>query len=240
MEILLDSTIRDWVLIPLFIVVFLAGMLRIILSHLMDSKQDQDKNDTYVQEVILRSEKLKKNRKILSETSFKNRRAYFCKANVGILHKEFENNSMPMFMDPSSQLGMIKKNAAYGITTMLLLNWVSSFCSGCILAKIPFPLTQKFRSMLQRGVELSALDVTYVSSSSLYFLMMFSMNGILGLTMGDINKDKFENMEMAMAMPMMQGPTKDLTKIFKTERESLEMVSHKFGLNGIEEYFLKL
>ena len=236
MEILLDSGIRDWMLIPIFIVVFLAGMLRIVMSHLMDSKQEQEKNDVYVQETILRCEKFKKQCKILSETSYRNHRAYFCKPSVGILCKEFESNAMPFFMDPTSQLGMIKKNAAYGITTMLLLTWVSNFCSGCILARIPFPLTQKFRSMLQRGVELSALDVTYVSSSSLYFLMMFGMNGLLGLVMGNMDKDKIQN----MAMPMMQGPAKDLSKIFKAERENLELVSHKFRLNGIEEYFLSL
>lgn len=122
MEILLDSSIRDWVLIPIFIVVFLAGMLRMVMSNLMDSKQDQEKSDIFVQETTLRCEKLKRNCKILSEPSFKSRRAYFCKPSIGILHKEFESNAMPMFMDPSSQLGMIKKNAAYGITTMLLLS----------------------------------------------------------------------------------------------------------------------
>jgi ER membrane protein complex subunit 3 len=235
MEILLDSSIRDWVLIPIFLVVFLSGMLRIVLSQLMDSKQDQDKNDLFVQSVVLRCERLKKTGKILSETSYKNRRAYFCKPSVGLLHKEFESNAMPFFMDPTSQLGMIKKNAAYGITTMLVLSWVSHFCSGCILARIPFPLTQKFRGMLQRGVELSALDVTYVSSSSLYFLMMFGMNGILGLVMGGTGKGSMRE----MAMPMMQGPQKDLGKILKGERESLEMTSHKFRLNGIEEYWLQ-
>ena len=236
MEILLDSGIRDWMLIPIFIVVFLAGMLRIVMSNLMDSKQEQEKNDVCVQETVLRCQRLKSHCKVLSDQSFRNRRAYFCKPTTGILNKEFENNAVPFFMDPSSQLGMIKKNAAYGITTMLLLTWVSNFCSGCILARIPFPLTQKFRSMLQRGVELSALDVTYVSSSSLYFLMMFGMNGLLGLVMGDMNKDKIQN----MAMPMMQGPAKDLSKIFKAERENMELVSHKFSLNGIEEYFLTL
>ena len=235
MEILLDSSIRDWVLIPIFIVVFLSGMLRIIISQMMDSRQEQDKNDILVQSTIMRCERLKKNLKILSESSFKNRRAYFCKPASGLLHKEFESNAMPFFMDPTSQLGMIKKNAAYGISTMLVLSWVSHFCSGCILARIPFPLTQKFRSMLQRGVELSALDVTYVSSSSLYFLMMFGMNGILRLVMGDVLKDKIRD----MAMPMMQGPAKDLGKMFKGERESLDMASHKFRLNGIEEYFVK-
>lgn len=235
MEILLDSGIRDWMLIPIFIVVFLAGMLRGLVSNLLDSRQEQEKNDIIVQETSQRSQRLKKGQKILSETSFRNRRAYFCKANVGVLHQQFDSNPMMAMMDPSSQLGMLKKNMTYGVSTMLVLGWVSSFCSGCILARIPFPLTQKFRGMLQRGVELSALDVTYVSSSSLYFLMMFGMNGILGLVMGEMMKDKLKD----MAMPMMQGQMKDLNRIFKAERENLDLISHKFKLAGVEEYFLK-
>ena len=35
-------------------------------------------------------------------------------------------------------------------------------------AKIPFPLTQRFRSMLQNGIDLSTVDVSYVSSRSWY------------------------------------------------------------------------
>lgn len=35
-------------------------------------------------------------------------------------------------------------------------------------AKIPFPLTQRFRAMLQNGIDLSTVDVSYVSSRSWY------------------------------------------------------------------------
>lgn len=43
----------------------------------------------------------------------------------------------------------------------------------CVLssAKIPFPLTQRFRSMLQNGIDLSTVDVSYVSSRSWYITM---------------------------------------------------------------------
>lgn len=241
MELLLDSSIRDWVLIPIIVVVFLSGMLRVILSHLMDSKQDPEKDDVVVTQAVMRSQKLRQNYSILPEHSFKLRRSFFCKPVTGFLHKEFESAGVAGFMDPSAQLGMIKKNAAYGITTFLLFSWVSSFCSGFILARVPFPLTQKFRSMTQRGVELDALDVTYVSSSSLYFLALFGMNGILSLVMGDVltSKDKIQNLAMGM-MPGAAGPGgKDLGKVMTGERENLELVTYNFALDGIEDYFLK-
>ena len=79
---------------------------------------------------------------------------------------------------------MLKNNLSMGLSTMLQFAWVSYFFSGFILAKVPFPLTQGFRSMLQRGVEIQNLDVKYVSSLSLYFLILFGLSGLQSLILG--------------------------------------------------------
>jgi hypothetical protein len=51
--------------------------------------------------------------------------------------------------------------------------------------KIPFPLFQRFRIITQRGIEqLADLDVSYVSSLSWYFLVLFGMMGINTLLLG--------------------------------------------------------
>jgi hypothetical protein len=51
--------------------------------------------------------------------------------------------------------------------------------------------------MLQRGVDLSNLDVSYVSSLSWYFLLMFGLNDVYALILG-------ESPEMDEAQRVMQ------------------------------------
>lgn len=52
-----------------------------------------------------------------------------------------------------------------------ILTFMSVMFSFVYTAKIPFPLTQRFRSMLQNGIDLSTVDVSYVSSRSWYLLI---------------------------------------------------------------------
>ncbi len=85
---------------------------------------------------------------------------------------------------------------------MLTMAWVNFFFSGFVVAKVPFPLTQRFRGMLQRGVDLQSLDVTYVSSLSWYFLNVFGLNGLLQLILGEastVNDIQAQQQMMMMA-----------------------------------------
>ena len=102
--------------------------------------------------------------------------------------------SMPA-MNPSTMVDMLKGNVTSMFSMGIQYQWVlniyiyiilkvSYFFSGFVIGKVPFPLTQKFRQMLQRGIDIQNLDVKYISSISLYFLILFGVSKLHGLLLG--------------------------------------------------------
>ena len=121
--------------------------------------------------------------------SFKIRKAFFCRRETGLLvelanRNAEQANPMGAMMNPGMMTDMLKNNLSMVVSTMGQFAWASYFFSGFVLAKVPFPLTQKFRGMLQRGVEISKLDVRYISSISLYFMILFGLSGLQNLLVG--------------------------------------------------------
>ena len=106
------------------------------------------------------------------------------------------SNPMAM-MNPDMMSNMMKQNVQ-GMFNIFLFSVVGSFFSGFIIAQVPFPLGQKFKAITQQGLNLVALDPSYVSSMSWYlyfpsddifahrcFLLIFGMQGIMNLILGD-------------------------------------------------------
>ena len=111
----------------------------------------------------------------------------------------------PAMMDPMNMMDMLKNNMTMVIPQLVIMTWVSHFFSGFVIGwshvailllmtnlsdppvKVPFPLTVAFRGMLQRGIELDSLAVTWVSSLSWYFLVLFGMRGVISLVLGEGN-----------------------------------------------------
>lgn len=55
------------------------------------------------------------------------------------------------------------------------------------IVKLPFPLTIRFKSMLQSGVMTRDLDVQWVSSLSWYFLNLMGLQSVFGFILGSDN-----------------------------------------------------
>lgn len=127
--------------------------------------------------------------------------------------RELDANGQPVSQAPPNPLdpaamdgmmGMVKKQAVMFIPQSILMGWINLFFSGFVLsrldfvalqhqlnisctARLPFPLTLRFKAMLQRGIDTPDMDVTWVSSLSWYFLNLFGLNSIYALILGGDN-----------------------------------------------------
>lgn len=242
-DIYLDSAIRTWVLIPITLAMFLLGVLRHLVNKLM-------KNTNMIVELasireaqcIRRAAMLRTNNGYIPLSSFRAKRNYFTNKESGLLNekKAEDPTAMPGMpggkaMDPTHMVDMMKKNLSMVVPQMITYNWVTFFFTGFVVAKVPFPMTMRFRTMLQRGVDLNSLDVTYVSSLSWYFLNMFGLRGVFTLVLGENSVDDYAQMQEQMSMGM-----QDAGRAFTMERDNLDLVDHKWLLPFSERHCVKM
>ncbi len=107
--------------------------------------------------------------------------------------------------------------------------------------KLPFAITPKFKQMLQSGVMTSDLDARWVSSISLYFICLFGLQAVFNYLLGSDNAaSQMAQQQMgtgpAVGAPM--GPQPDFNKLFLAEAENIEVMSHQYALDGVEERLL--
>ena len=187
----LDGDIRNWVLIPITVAMFLVGVLRHNVAKLLRSDGKVDLNALREAQAVIRAERVRNNAGYVQSAGFRQRRHFFCDKQTGVFSKKSTklNPQQQMLSDPSMMTDMLKKNLNMIVPQMLTAAWVNFFFTGFVVGKVPFPLTQRFRGMLQRGIELQSLDVTYISSLSWYFLNFFGLRGVFALALGqnDLN-----------------------------------------------------
>jgi len=246
MELVLDPQIRDWVLFPIMLVMFLVSILRHNITKLMRGEGKKGDIKT-VQEgqILLRARRLRSNCNKLPITSFNMRKIYFNNKDSGLFKDRPGPDPManPManpMMDPSNMVEMMKKNLAMVVPQLFLMAWINHFFSGFCIGKIPFPLTLSFKGMLQRGIDLTTLDVSYVSSLSWYVLVLFGLRGVNQIVLGEASLgDDAQLMQEQMSMQAM-GSTgaPDINKVFQSERENLELVSHEWDMEFAEKRLL--
>jgi len=242
-DLLLDDKIRDWVLIPIVIVVFLVAIVRHNVATLLQSEQKPDLKKIQQRHTLMRSQLVRAHANLLPAHSFEQRRQYFNDSTSGVFKVEESGDAatnalMNPMMDPMHMMEMVKNNVTSFVPQLLLMAWVAHFFSGFVMVKVPFPLTVAFRGMLQRDVGLDTLEVTWVSSLSWYFLALFGLRGINSLVLGEGNaaddaKIMRQQMEMGMGSAMM-----DFKAAYKSERENMELVEHHWTIEDAEKRLL--
>ncbi len=107
---------------------------------------------------MAKCDKLAQRNSLLTKDAFDSRRSFLCKPEEGYLEKkgsrepnDMANNMMNM---QSTMMDGMKGNFMMMATTIPAMMWINSFFAGFLPAKVPFSLTQKFKSMTQSGINL--------------------------------------------------------------------------------------
>lgn len=235
-DLVLDPNIRIWVFLPIVVITFLVGILRHYVSILLTNQRKAEIQQVYDSQAIIRCRHLRENGKFLPRQGFLMRKHYFNNEETGWLktQKRPQPTTNPM-QDPGMMTEMLKGNLTNVLPMIVIGGWINWTFSGFLTTKVPFPLTLRFKPMLQRGIDLVALDASWVSSASWYFLNVFGLRSIYTLVLGEDNAaDTTKGMQDQMTGAAMQMP-QDPKAAFKAEWESLEIVEHKWQLAGVEE-----
>ncbi|KAG5965712.1 hypothetical protein E4U58_002745 [Claviceps cyperi] len=245
-----DPQLFYWILIPITIVMILTGVLRHYASVLMAAAPKKlDAIGMREQRSLGRGIALRNNHHVLSQKAFEDRREYLSTGyESGAFLKEPDRKGQPPanpLSDPSQMegmMGMMKNNMAMIIPNTLIMSWINAFFSGYVIMKLPFPITIKFKSMLQAGVQTKDMDPRWMSSISWYFLCIFGLQFVYVFLLGSDNAASQMAQQMAsqqMSTNPMGGPGQDPDKQFKAESENLAVIEHYSVLDDVEERLLE-
>ncbi|XP_022787966.1 ER membrane protein complex subunit 3-like [Stylophora pistillata] len=161
-ELLLDPAIRLWVILPIVIITFLVGIIRHYLSMLLQSKKDLDLLQVSDSQALMRSRNLRENAKYIPYECFEARRHFFNDEEEGYFKTQDRKGPVKNpISDPTMMVDMAKGNITNVLPMILIGGWINWHYSGFITTKVPFPLTLRFKAMLQRGIDLTTLDASW-------------------------------------------------------------------------------
>ncbi|CAM9454452.1 unnamed protein product [Ascophyllum nodosum] len=237
-HLVLDPAIRDWVVFPLMLMVILVGVLRHNITALLKSEKPLDKNELSYKQTLTRAKRLRGNGRFISEEAFSRRKGYFTAKDGGLLRQDDLPGQENPMTNPEKMMGPMKSQMGFVFTNMFMMAFTSYFFEGFVLVRVPFPLTNRFKVMLQRGVHLGTLDASYVSSTSWYFLVMFGLRAAINMFLRDAAaQDEARIIQSQLGV----GPSAmgfDTKKIFASEADSLDLAPHTCVLDDVEKRLL--
>ncbi|GAA5849103.1 hypothetical protein JCM9279_005792 [Rhodotorula babjevae] len=263
-DLTLSPDVRAHVLVPLCAVVLFSGLIRHYLArYLTKPPKEQPLLVVREQRALTRAQVLRANSSHLAPAAFNSLRSHLQTAleDGSYLKKPAPpegsspanplDNPQDMEQMMEGMTDMMKKQAVGFVPQMATMYLVNKFFAGTLLARIPFPLPLRFKELLQRGIWLPevTLDASWCSATSWYFLCMFGLGPVYQLLVGDSSATQMVAMNPMMGMaggsggaaPVMPGaPGQDFVKLFRGERENLDIVEYAWASDGVEERLLTM
>ena len=256
---LLDPDIRDWVVLPLFVIMVAAGLLRHYVGQWLTPAK------TPLNPIIARQQAtLRHVTKIRSPAghymstwrwqvrkqhavTVLQEQADWAEGAVAKQEEEGAADDDPMSSMMSNPMGMMQGIMAFMVQNMVMMQGIQHFFSGFILLKIPFSLTAGFKNMFQWGLaDLPDLDPSYVSSVSWYFLVMYGLRSFFRLAVGDPSLEFREQEQLLQRFgystpnPGKAPDSAALCKQMRQEAENMDILlnQHKSEFDGVEKRLL--
>ncbi|WVO15384.1 hypothetical protein L204_103041 [Cryptococcus depauperatus] len=258
-DLYLDPSIRDWVLVPITLIMLLAGLLRHYVTQMLNSPpKKQTAAAVREQRALGRSAILRASSTLspLPPAAYKALSVSLASALSGndYIKTTPESKGDDAPVNPLEGAGMenamdgMKKQAVMMVPNMILMQYINVFFSGFVLLRLPFPLTAGFKGLLSRDIPMPDLDVQWVSALSWYFLNLFGLNGVFRLLLGSDNAavDTRDLTSLSAlsgagqgAMPGPGGPP-NMSKLFQAEVENLALAEglYKWVGEGVEDRVL--
>jgi len=236
-DVTLSADIRNWVLIPLTLASILMDILTQLAQRVFSSapaNQAKDKFEIKEAQAYIRSMRLMQQGSVVPLDAYRQRKSFFLDEKTGFFKQEVQRKSQQeqMMENPNMMTDMMKKNVTGMLPQILMWNFVSYFFTGFVMGRVPFPLSQRFRGMLHRGIDLGTLDVSYISSLSYYVLMWSGLRGLRSLIFrGQETVDPTDMMAQQMHMGLGMEPGKAI----QMQAQNLELMRHEWRLSKVEE-----
>lgn len=196
---------------------------------------------------LKRAQAFKLNNDVLNSQQFKQRQQYYLETlnsqEFLVITEDTDKDPLAALTDPSTNdalMNMMKGNLMNYIPQTLIMGFVNYFFAGFVVMKLPFPLTDGFKSMLQNGIQTPDLNVRYVSSISWYFVNLFGLKPVYSLLLGSAAANDLMSQQQQQNLPNLGGPGgPKADKVYRNEAENIQILNHKSIYNGILERVLE-
>lgn len=239
LDLVLDWRIRFWVLLPISVACILMGLLRSSFVSLLIRPHRVDLFKVRDAAALSRSSAFRRASRILHPAQVAARRSAFT-ASEGPLKIASTDKGSPLaaLMNPEQIGNQVVGILSSTVPTVILGAWVRSMFGGFAVCRLPFPLSQRFRGMLQSGIERAgqSLDVRYASAFSWFIFNLFGSSTITQLLLpaGVDPVDTFPSDNPTSTAGQLAAVFRGFNDARESERKALDTLNPVYSLPEVE------